>query len=206
MLDFRIQFGIKKHWYCIVVSILSKNIVDVTLVFNFWQDIELMSRCWSKYWLKNIVLWLWYYSEPISPCYDKGMDLFISLQGKVTPRYIFRDIRMLLGSKCFWAEFFLCLCYICLYLSIYWINLYSPKVHFSEKRTSSLYDNLVSRRTRPFPPPKSVKTIVFIRTASTHFKSEILMLTISQTYWIFPVWALDLAGKDLSFNWQFVTD
>ena len=61
----------KFHWCFIVVSILSNNIVDVTLWFNFCHQIVLMSRCWSKYCLKKIVLWLWYYSEPISP-YTEG--------------------------------------------------------------------------------------------------------------------------------------
>ena len=35
-----------------------------------------MSRCWSKYCLKKIVLWLWYYSEPISPSYAPNLLSF----------------------------------------------------------------------------------------------------------------------------------
>ena len=61
-------------------SIQTQNFIVVVLWFKFFQKISLMSRCgpistkeivlisrcWSKYCLKKIVLWLWYCSEPIS--------------------------------------------------------------------------------------------------------------------------------------------
>ena len=61
-------------------SIQTQNSIDVVLWSQFFQKISLMShcgsisakkivlmsRCWSKYCLKKIVLWLWYCSEPIS--------------------------------------------------------------------------------------------------------------------------------------------